>query len=627
MARYTPSGTVSTIPAINSELEAISQAFEDTLSRLGDSPNQLETDLDANGNQILNVATDPNNPNSLVSRGDVYLQEEVDEKDDATLEAAKSYANGLRSVTASELGTTAGLITGNAPSGEVGSVVRTLGYETLGDGGEGLWLKTSDTDTPSQDPATTTTGKVVDTSGVVWLNVDERPNAKTFGAKGDGATDDTLALSAFLSHLRETNKPGFIPSGTYNTTAALDISGVELSGIYQGFDGREGTIISGAGDHDILVQVDQSLNSTTQVVDGLSLRNGVHGMVLGYSLNTSVKNIYMKDVTYGLRLGNLGSAGPIWVIVENVVARAEDTGLIVSGLNWANALKFDTCFFTGDEQGGYIEVGGGFGSIAPLFLNTEFAGDGYGLVCDNVSNVTIVNGYFESHGPAVKLVNRCYGFALRDCVYGSLENTNKTGVNSFIYHESGNCRISVSGGYISLPNLPEADNLTFIQSDNPSSFFLKMTDQPTREVYSSGFSVYGPNLPNNLSQVLHRSSYPVQWTATGPNPSIGNGSLTGRYILNGSSCTVFIDLNVGSTTTFGSGNWLFSLPFTSLGVNRFYGSGIRNAEGTIALVTPEIQAGGDEVAVYTASGGLIQASTYAWASGDDLRFQITFELS
>jgi len=54
--------------------------------------------------------------------------------------------------------------------------------------------------------------------------------------------------------------------------------------------------------------------------------------------------------------------------------------------------------------------------------------------------------------------------------------------------------------------------------------------------------------------------YTPVWTATTTNPSIGNGSLFGRYTIVGKTCTCNFNLTAGSTTTFGSGNWEFSVP-------------------------------------------------------------------
>lgn len=56
MARYTRQ-TVTSLAGINSELTKIQTAIEDTLSRKGDTPNQMEGTFDANSNRILNLPT------------------------------------------------------------------------------------------------------------------------------------------------------------------------------------------------------------------------------------------------------------------------------------------------------------------------------------------------------------------------------------------------------------------------------------------------------------------------------------------------------------------------------------------------------------------------------------------
>ncbi|MGW6566435.1 hypothetical protein [Streptomyces sp. NPDC054975] len=57
-------------------------------------------------------------------------------------------------------------------------------------------------------------------------------------------------------------------------------------------------------------------------------------------------------------------------------------------------------------------------------------------------------------------------------------------------------------------------------------------------------------------------SYTPSWTASS-NPSIGNGSLAGRYKLIGKLCMAQIEIVMGTTTTFGTGTWNLSLPFTA----------------------------------------------------------------
>ena len=57
MARYTKTGTPSTIGELNAQLDLIAVAINDTFSRVGDSPNQLESTLDVNSNRIINLPT------------------------------------------------------------------------------------------------------------------------------------------------------------------------------------------------------------------------------------------------------------------------------------------------------------------------------------------------------------------------------------------------------------------------------------------------------------------------------------------------------------------------------------------------------------------------------------------
>lgn len=54
--------------------------------------------------------------------------------------------------------------------------------------------------------------------------------------------------------------------------------------------------------------------------------------------------------------------------------------------------------------------------------------------------------------------------------------------------------------------------------------------------------------------------YTPAWTATA-DPSLGNGELSGWYARAGRLCHGGIRLVMGSTTTYGTGTWGFSLPF------------------------------------------------------------------
>lgn len=60
-------------------------------------------------------------------------------------------------------------------------------------------------------------------------------------------------------------------------------------------------------------------------------------------------------------------------------------------------------------------------------------------------------------------------------------------------------------------------------------------------------------------------SYTPTWTTDATPPSVGNGTLTGRYTLRGRTLLIQIDLLFGTTTSAGTGNWLFALPSGATG--------------------------------------------------------------
>lgn len=59
------------------------------------------------------------------------------------------------------------------------------------------------------------------------------------------------------------------------------------------------------------------------------------------------------------------------------------------------------------------------------------------------------------------------------------------------------------------------------------------------------------------------SDYTPNWTCSGTAPSLGNGTLTGRYIQIGKLVVFSISFAAGSTTTFGTNLWRFDLPVTA----------------------------------------------------------------
>jgi len=118
-------------------------------------------------------------------------------------------------------------------------------------------------------------------------------------------------------------------------------------------------------------------------------------------------------------------------------------------------------------------------------------------------------------------------------------------------------------------------------------------------------------------------------TSNSSYPSIGNGTIKGLYCLSGNNIDVSIFLTMGSTTSFGSGSYRWSIPFL------FYQPGneeqplgniwmVRQGTGYHTLMIRQIT-GQRYVSGYLGSGngGLIGAAAPAsWGDGDIFNLSI-----
>ena len=59
-------------------------------------------------------------------------------------------------------------------------------------------------------------------------------------------------------------------------------------------------------------------------------------------------------------------------------------------------------------------------------------------------------------------------------------------------------------------------------------------------------------------------AYTPAWTSTGTQPAIGNGTITGSYFQFQKFIVGEIFMLIGSTTTFGTGSYLLSVPLPAL---------------------------------------------------------------
>jgi hypothetical protein len=125
-----------------------------------------------------------------------------------------------------------------------------------------------------------------------------------------------------------------------------------------------------------------------------------------------------------------------------------------------------------------------------------------------------------------------------------------------------------------------------------------------------------------------RGAYTPTWTGSTTNPAIGNGTITGRYMRDGKTVTATINIVAGSTTTFGSGNWLFTLPFTADTTVSSIGSAqIFDASTGTIYVGAVVNINSTTMVLYShnTTAAVGAAVPMTWANSDALRLTFTYE--
>lgn len=289
--------TTSARAAINQNFESIEQAFENTISRDGSQPNQMEADFDLNDHYLLNVADPVNEADGVNLRSVRPLVQQFAAE---IVETAVFGTNVFDSFTA-----TAGQDT-FALTASPGSIENTLvvvdgltlrpgtDYTLAGPtlqslvlvvpalGGEEIGVHyakalpsgVEQAQNVTYTPPSTSVGGTVRSfldalwstgadagaklvrwigskTGMVARTVEDKLRetitVKDFGAVGDGIVDDTAALQAAITRASADGFDLLWPDGTYVVTGNLTQTGVLVMGALSKY-GRVRIVKSGTGD-------------------------------------------------------------------------------------------------------------------------------------------------------------------------------------------------------------------------------------------------------------------------------------------------------------------------------------------------------------------------------------------
>lgn len=125
------------------------------------------------------------------------------------------------------------------------------------------------------------------------------------------------------------------------------------------------------------------------------------------------------------------------------------------------------------------------------------------------------------------------------------------------------------------------------------------------------------------------TSYTPAWTSSGTAPVLGNGTISGKYRRLGKTVEARVTLTMGSTTTFGTGAYLLSLPVAAVSVApRAIGAAWFLDFGTAAKEGTAPVDGTLSVVALSASGAQVTStSPHTWAVNDEISFSITYDVA
>lgn len=183
--------------SLNDNFNEILSAFDNTISRDGSTPNAMAADLDLNSNDVLNVGS---LQSQTLKVGGVNI----------TPTTTFSDANFLRTYD-----TVADLEGSNVPAAI--NNIRTAGYHSSNDGGSAMYTRA--------DSEPSHAGKIQSNDGAWWelVAVNGFADVRQFGAKGDGTTDDSTAVTNALNYSSSEGVTVFAFPGTYLLSSAVTV--------------------------------------------------------------------------------------------------------------------------------------------------------------------------------------------------------------------------------------------------------------------------------------------------------------------------------------------------------------------------------------------------------------------
>ena len=330
-------------------------------------------------------------------------------------------------------------------------------------------------------------------------------------------------------------------------------------------------------------------------------------------------------------------------------------GADASGLEWASTfnLKQKTTTYAALASD-YVQADGTSGAFAvtvPVAVGGMFVVQKIDSTEANTITITPASGTIN--GAATLAINDQYqGYML----YG--DGTNLNVIGAFGANNSGpfGNTVTVTGTYTAKPGdvvkanatsggftitIPLDKNAvtTVVRTDTVFTNTITLTGAGTsrfnggpRSIFlygvGAGWSFQGDGTnPWYLNTIQGQwQNYTPAWSSSGTQPAIGNGTVAGAFFQDGNLLWVQAEVVPGSTSTFGTGNYVVSLPIAAAGgetPGNYWGTG--QITGT-TLWPVQVLASSTSAIVYAPTSSTVSTLS-RWAATVPVTFSTSFQIT
>lgn len=217
-----------------------------------------------------------------------------------------------------------------------------------------------------------------------------------------------------------------------------------------------------------------------------------------------------------------------------------------------------------------------------------------------------------------------FGGCVDQFIYGGFTNGLIFSRNDSAIISVNGLRIGAAGGTVTFHGISHR----FSNCNFASPSVVLAADTTDIDLGDSAVPNYAitDNGTGNRFMVSSSASFTCAWTASGTAPTIGNGSLAADFRRKGAVNFVNISLTIGSTTTLGTGQWFFSLPYLDYTFGRYLGTCLVNHAGTFYTGIAQVVVTQQKVSAFfnASSTPLSPAQPVAFAAGDVVQISIEY---